>query len=65
MASYRFYSILKTQKSISAEKGPVDIDTYNLISSLEIIMSRLKRIKLIFRKFIHIFSSSKVTKNVV
>ena len=65
MASYRFYNILKTQESTSIEGGPIGINICSLISSLEIITSGLKRIKLIFWKPTRIFSSLKVAKNVV
>ena len=65
MVSYKFYNILKIQKSISAKRGPIDIDIYNLISNLEITMSGLKRTKSILQKPIHIFSSPKIAKNAV
>ena len=65
MAFYRFYNILKTQESISIKRGPINIDIYNLISSLEIIASRLKGTKLIPRKPIYIFFLLKIIKNVV
>jgi len=50
---------------VSVEKGPIGIDVYNLISSLEITMFRLKEIKLVFRKLARIFSSFKIAKNVI
>ena len=65
MASYGFYSVLKTQKSTSVERSSVDVGIYSLISSLEITASRLKGTRLVPRKPARIFSSSKVAKNVV
>ena len=65
MAFYRFYSILETQESISADGGPVGVGVYNLISSLEIITSGLKRIRLIPWKPVRTFSSLKIAKNVI
>ncbi len=65
MAFYRFYNILKTQESTSAERDLIDVNIYNLISSLKIIVSGLKGIKFIPRKPIYIFSSSKITKNII
>ncbi len=65
MAFYGFYNVLKTQESISVEKGPINIDIYSLILSLEIIVSGLKETRFILRKPIRIFSSPKITKNVI
>ncbi len=65
MASYKFYNILKIQESTSIKKSPIDIDIYNLISNLEITVSRLKGIKFVPRKPTHIFSSPKITKNAI
>ena len=50
---------------ISIKKGLVDVDIYSLISSLEITVSGLKGTKPIPRKPIRIFSSPKVTKNIM
>ncbi len=63
MASYGFCSVLETQESTSAEKGPVGISVYSLILSLEIIVSGLKRTKFVFWKPVYIFSSPKIAKN--
>ena len=65
MVFYGFYSILKTQESTLVERSSIDINIYSLISSLEITVSGLKRIKLILRKPTYIFSSSKITKNAI
>ncbi len=55
MAFCKFYNILEIQESTSVEKGPIDIDIYNLILNLKITASRLKGTKLILRKPIYIF----------
>ena len=60
-----FYNILETQESTSVERNPVNVDIYNLISNLKITTSRLKRTKFIFWKFIRIFSSPKIAKNII
>ncbi len=65
MAFYKFYDILKIQKSISVEKGLVGIDIYNLILSLEIITSGLKGTKFVPWKPIYIFSLLKIMKNTI
>ncbi len=65
MAFYGFYNVLKIQELTSAERDPIGINIYSLISSLKIIVSRLKGTKPIPRKPAHIFSSSKITKNIV
>ena len=65
MASYKFYNVLKIQKSTSVERGSIDVDIRSLISSLEIIASGLKETKFVPRKPIRIFFSPKITKNVV
>ena len=65
MAFYRFCNILKTQESTSIKKDPINVNVYNLISSLKIIASGLKRIKLIPRKPTYTFSSPKITKNIM
>ncbi len=65
MAFCGFYNILKTQESTSAKRGPIDVDIYNLISSLEITVSGLKGIRLISWKPVRIFFLLKVIKNAV
>ncbi len=65
MAFYEFYNVLKTQESTSVKRGPIDINVYSLILSLEIIVSRLKGTRFIPRKLIHIFFSPKISKNAI
>ena len=65
MAFYKFYDILKIQKSILVKRDPIDIDIYNLILSLEIITSGLKGTKFVPWKPIYIFSLLKIMKNTI
>ncbi len=65
MISYGFYNILKIQRSVLAERSSIDINIYNLTSSLKITAFRLKGTKFIFRKPTYIFSLPKIAKNIV
>ncbi len=65
MAFYRFYNILKTQKSTSAIRDPIGVNICNLTSNLEITASGLKRTKLVPWKPARTFSSPKIAKNAV
>ena len=65
MVFYRFYNILETQESTSIKRSPIDISIYNLILSLEITVFKLKETRFIPWKPIHIFSLSKIVKNII